>query len=493
MERIDAIYARQSIDKSDSISIESQIEMCIYETKGTPYRVFSDRGFSGKNTERPEFRQMTEAVRAGEIKRVICYKLDRCSRSILDFTNLMEFFRIHDVEFVSCTEKFDTSSPMGRAMLNICIVFAQLERETIQQRVYDAYHARCRHGFYMGGRCPFGFRLAECEIGGVQTSCYTAEPKEASILRKMYGLYSQKNTSLSDVCNYMSELGINNPRRKDGFWIRSHIGRVLRNPIYVKADLAVYDYFRTQKIQIQNPPEDFVGIYGCYLYKDDSDTKGLLVLAPHEGIVTSDIWLACRKKSRTRLLSGVSKVKHSWLSGRIQCSKCGYAMIVRRSSGGDRFYCSMHLESGSKCKGVGSVSVEYVHNAVVPILLQQLRAVSSMRLQEDNTDPIFRCYKQRIAALERERDAIVEKIPMADDIVFHHLQARLNETESLLQKEIQYQNRRWDQNETTENRDFPSCSALWERLTLEEKNQISHLLLERILVEEAQLKVYWRF
>ena len=85
--REDAIYARQSVDKVDSISIESQIEYCKYETHGEPCRVFQDKGYSGKNLDRPEFQNMIAAIRRGEIKRVICYKLDRCSRSILDFTS----------------------------------------------------------------------------------------------------------------------------------------------------------------------------------------------------------------------------------------------------------------------------------------------------------------------------------------------------------------------------------------------------------------------
>ena len=140
--RHNAIYARQSIDKADSISIDSQIEFCKYETHGEPYEVYYDKGYSGKNTDRPQFSNMLCARREGRIKRVICYKLDRCSRSILDFTRLMDEFKQYEVEFVSCTEKFDTSTPLGRAMLSICVVFAQLERETIQQRIYDTYHSR---------------------------------------------------------------------------------------------------------------------------------------------------------------------------------------------------------------------------------------------------------------------------------------------------------------------------------------------------------------
>ena len=111
----DALYGRQSIEKKDSISVESQLEYCRYETHGDPYIEYADRGFSGKNTNRPDFEKMMNDIRAGKIKRVIVYKLDRISRSILDFANMMEVFQEYHVEFVSSTEKFDTSTPMGRA------------------------------------------------------------------------------------------------------------------------------------------------------------------------------------------------------------------------------------------------------------------------------------------------------------------------------------------------------------------------------------------
>ena len=145
--------------RQDSISIESQIDFCKYELKGGSCKIFKDKGYSGKNTDRPEFQRLLDEIRKGKVRRVIVYKLDRISRSILDFANMMELFQEYDVEFVSSTEKFDTSTPMGRAMLNICIVFAQLERETIQKRVTDAYYSRCLKGFHMSGQAPYGFRL----------------------------------------------------------------------------------------------------------------------------------------------------------------------------------------------------------------------------------------------------------------------------------------------------------------------------------------------
>ena len=86
--REDAIYGRQSVDRKDSISIESQIEFCKYELRGGNFRKYTDKGYSGKNTDRPEFQKLLGEIRKGKVRRVVVYKLDRISRSILDFANM---------------------------------------------------------------------------------------------------------------------------------------------------------------------------------------------------------------------------------------------------------------------------------------------------------------------------------------------------------------------------------------------------------------------
>ena len=206
--REDVIYARQSVDRKDSISIESQIDFCKYELKGGSCRVFKDKGYSGKNTDRPEFQKLLGEIRKGKVRRVVVYKLDRISRSILDFANMMELFQEYDVEFVSSTEKFDTSTPMGRAMLNICIVFAQLERETIQKRVTDAYYSRCLKGFHMSGQAPYGFDLEPTVVENIRTKMMVADPVAANHVRLMFEMYAEPETSFGDITRYFEEQGI---------------------------------------------------------------------------------------------------------------------------------------------------------------------------------------------------------------------------------------------------------------------------------------------
>ena len=236
--RIDAIYARQSVDKKDSISIESQIEFCKYELKGGNCKEYTDKGYSGKNTDRPKFQELVRDIKRGLIAKVVVYKLDRISRSILDFANMMELFQQYNVEFVSSTEKFDTSTPMGRAMLNICIVFAQLERETIQKRVTDAYYSRSQRGFKMGGKAPYGFHTEPIKMDGINTKKLVVNPDEAANIRLMFEMYAQPTTSYGDITRYFAEQGILFHGKE---LIRPTLAQMLRNPVYVQADLDVYE------------------------------------------------------------------------------------------------------------------------------------------------------------------------------------------------------------------------------------------------------------
>ena len=270
--REDCIYARQSVDRKDSISIESQIDFCKYELKGGSCRVFKDKGYSGKNTDRPEFQKLLGEIRKGKVRRVIVYKLDRISRSILDFATMMELFQEYDVEFVSSTEKFDTSTPMGRAMLNICIVFAQLERETIQKRVTDAYYSRCLKGFHMSGQAPYGYQLEPTVVEGIRTKKMVADPVAADHVRLMFEMYAEPETSFGNITRYFEEHDIKIYGKS---MFRTFLSQLLRNPVYAQADLELYEFFKNQGAAIVNDASDFAGTNGCYANKkiEELDTR----------------------------------------------------------------------------------------------------------------------------------------------------------------------------------------------------------------------------
>ena len=134
-----AIYARQSLDKKESQSIETQINFCENYINSKPHNekieIYSDKGYSGKNTRRPDFERMMSDVENGRISKIVVYKLDRISRNLLDFMGMHKIFKEHKIEFCSVNDTFDTSTPIGRSMLKISMVFAEMERESTQLRV----------------------------------------------------------------------------------------------------------------------------------------------------------------------------------------------------------------------------------------------------------------------------------------------------------------------------------------------------------------------
>lgn len=425
----DALYARQSVEKADSISIESQLSYCRYETRGNPYLEYADKGYSGKNTHRPAFSRMLSDIRQGKIARVIVYKLDRISRSILDFANMMDLFSTYHVEFISSTERFDTSTPMGRAMLHICIVFAQLERETIQKRVADAYVARSRKGFYMGGRIPYGFTKKDTTIDGIHTAMYVPIPKEAEQIRLMYQLYADTSNSLGDIVTYFAEHGMHHLR--SGMWTTASLSRMLCNPIYVRANEEVYRFFEEQGALLCNPISDFVGYNGCYLYGNSSDSsKGQrdlsqkeIVLAPHEGIVPAEDWLACRIRCLHNQRSATTgKGKNSWLCGKVKCGRCGYALTITTSHTywHRYFVCSAALATkkskciGTNCTIYASILEEYVSNAIRTRLKEFSYLFFQETEKEKNSDFSILWDKADFQKKQMIVDLLIEVITIAD-------------------------------------------------------------------------------
>ena len=238
---MDAIYARQSVDKADSLSIQGQIDLCRQET-GTELKIYQDKGFSGKNTNRPEFQRMLADVEKGLIRKIVVYRLDRFSRSIADFGQLWKVLEQYHVEFVSLNEKFDTSTPIGRAMLNIIMVFAQLERETTAERVRDNYYQRAKLGSWPGGPAPYGFSIGRCPGADGRPVPTLVPSDDLEHVPRIFTAYAEENATLGSVARSLNEENIPAPKRK--VWDNVSLSRILHSPLYVKADEDIYLYYQ---------------------------------------------------------------------------------------------------------------------------------------------------------------------------------------------------------------------------------------------------------
>lgn len=182
-----ALYVRVSTQEQaqEGYSIAAQTERLQAYCAAKDWIIagtYVDAGFSGSNMQRPELIRLLGDVRAGIIDCVLVYKLDRLSRSQKDTLTLIEDeFLSRGVSFVSLSENFDTNTPLGRAMVGILSVFAQLEREQIRERMAMGKAQRAKEGLYHGGHCPFGYTYID---GLLQV-----EPLEAEIVKEIYDLF----------------------------------------------------------------------------------------------------------------------------------------------------------------------------------------------------------------------------------------------------------------------------------------------------------------
>lgn len=154
---------------------------------------YDDGGYTGANTDRPALQKLIADIKEAKINCVVVYKVDRLSRSLLDFSKLLEFFDQNKVTFVSVTQHFNTNSSMGRLTLNILLSFAQFEREIISERTRDKISAAKKKGKWIGGCVPLGYDLNK------ETHKLIVNPKEAALVKELFELYLKERSLLSVV------------------------------------------------------------------------------------------------------------------------------------------------------------------------------------------------------------------------------------------------------------------------------------------------------
>lgn len=481
---MDAIYARQSVDKKDSLSIEGQVEFC-RRFASEDVRVFQDKGFSGKNTKRPAFTELMQSVEAGQIKKVYVYRLDRFSRSIADFSRLWEVLQQYGVEFQSVTEQFDTSSPMGRAMLNIVLVFAQLERETTAERVKDNYIHRFSLGTWPGGPAPYGFELTKVTDEGRRVSALIANG-QAGIVQRIFEEYSRPETSLRSIARELTAQGIHGPKREA--WDNVTLSRILHSPLYVRADEDVYLHYLAMGLQIQQPLDAFDGVHACNVIgrRDRSRNKynslagQRLTVANHEGFIDSALWLRVQEKlAKNPQISRANAGKYSWLTGLMKCGKCGYAVKINYSKPEDRFYLLCSGRSNlSSCDASIRVDLRELEQQVASQLREVLASCPPESIGSDTREA-----SEELLAVEQKIERLVNALAESSEVSVGYISAQIDklhkQREALLAQSM-------SPAPCSKRLDFDAAS-------FEEKKLIAAEFIERILLEDNCVNIVWKF
>lgn len=500
-----AIYVRQSLDKKDSISVETQIDECIAKIGTASYKVYSDKGYSGKNTARPGFQEMMTDLTTGAIDQIIVYKLDRISRNVVDFVNMHETFTKHGASFISCKEGFDSSTQLGRLLMMMLISFAQFERESIQERVKDNYYSRGSKGLYMGGRAPYGFTKIETHHHGVKTYTFEENLEQSKYLREMYEKYAYTDMSLGQISKSLNDAEV--PSAAGKGWDNCKISRVLRSPVYVKANADVYTYYKNKGCNVINPVEEFIGSYGCYLYgKRESNerkytdvTNHYLSIGLHEGLIDSETWLLAQYKlDKNKQIKNSGRGTHTFLTGLLKCNKCGYSVAVVTTRGSDKKYMSCKGKTSvNACTGfTKTVIADDIEKVVVTKLKQKVKKMRKWSLHMDDSDSRKKIndLKARLVNIDEQISNLIDGLASGNSITKKYIDSKLNaldEEKTAAENEIK-------KIMLEENRRMPIDTYLdkiqnWDELEFNEKKQVCAALINKVRVFDDEVNIEWKF
>lgn len=486
-----AIYSRKSkySDKGDSVG--NQIELALEYIKvhypETEYEVeieiFEDEGFSGGTIDRPKFQKMLKREREYRFDVLIAYRLDRISRNIADFSNLMnELNRLH-TDFISIKEQFDTRTPMGRAMMYIASVFAQLEREVIAERIRDNMIELAKTGRWLGGLTPTGFDAERYDIIDVYSynSDNTLEKKKKKACKlipnieegKIIQIIAKKYLELKSLTKLETYLIKNNIVSRTGaYFSTSRLRTLLTNFVYATYDQDMKEYLNRKNIYVfaEEDREIANGKYGLISYnKLDSEKKQrdisdwIIAVGLHPGYIKGIDFIKIQelieKNSSKRYRANCKN--EALFSGLIRCKKCGSYMRPKATgnrqgdNGKRRYYYTCELKDrskGAKCDGANvagialdNLIVEKLKEIFVPSseVYKELKKMSIAKENQDSNDEVEIMKKQ----YEKNNDAIknlIDKLKFMDievvPLISDELKKLKNENQELEKKITQWDN-----------------------------------------------------
>lgn len=432
------IYSRKSKFTGKGESIENQIEMCkqyirlqFGDKAADSTLIYEDEGFSGGTLERPQFKKMMADAKKKTFRAIVVYRLDRISRNIGDFAKLIEELNGMKIDFISIKEQFDTSSPMGRAMMYISSVFSQLERETIAERIRDNMHELSKTGRWLGGTTPTGYAsesITNVTIDGKTKKACKLKiiPEEIGIVKLIFDKFLETG-SLTKTETYLLQ---NRYTTKNGNqFTRFAVKGILSNPVYLIADEFSYDYLTENHVDLFADKSDFDGSHGIMAYNRTLQQPGkahqikpmeewIVSVGKHQGVIEGKAWVKVQALLEQNKSKSYRKPRSNvaLLSGLLICGNCGEFMrpklSKRLNTKGEQIYtylCSMKERSRSHVCNMKNCNGNIMDADIVAQLKSLSEDGSEFIRQLEQSKRVLmgnrQSYGEEISGLESEIDA----------------------------------------------------------------------------------------
>lgn len=464
-----ALYCRVSTQEQaqNGHSIDEQQDRLINYCKARGwdnYEVFVDAGFSGAKLARPALSNALNLIKTHQVDKILVYKLDRLSRSQKDTLMLIEdVFLANNCDFISISENFDTSSPLGRAMIGILAVFAQLEREQIKERMLMGHEARAKQGKYSGKwRNPIGYDYIDGELR-------TNEFEKMQVV-EAYNLYLQ-GMSFVKITDLFNEKGY---KTKFGKWHSGTIKRILNSRTYL----------------------------GEFLF------NGIWRKGSHEAFITEEMWQkvqTIREKKRDALddYGRRSGTANTILAGYIFCGRCGarYSKKINHCRGHKYpFYqCqSRWCKKTTRCKDPNCQNKNWKIPELDNLVLGEIKKLAFDPIESVKAVPDERpaVIQKEIEKLQEKQNKLIELYTL-DSIPRDTLEEKVQEISDQIEKlindlgDIESEEKKLSQSEVLTI--AKSVDAVLERGDLDEIRSIIDALIKHIDIDGENITIHWAF
>ncbi len=431
---------------------------------------YDDGGFTGGNMDRPAVKRLIADIEAGKVNCVVVYKVDRLSRSLLDFSRMMSVFEKHGVSFVSVTQQFNTTHSMGRLTLNILLSFAQFEREIISERTRDKIAAARRKGKFVGGRPVLGYDVLHAP-GGPKL---VVNEDEAQRARTIFNLYLQHETLIA-TCKELARRGwmtktwtARNGNVKTGRPFDKHqLFKMLTNVVYI----------------------------GKVRYREE------LHAGEHEAIIDESLWQQVQARLKGNGRGGGMSIRNksgALLKGLLRCAPCGCAMTYTYSSKGNKHY-RYYVCLGAQKRGYDTCPSKSLPAAEIErVVVEQIKKVAhdpelilrTFRQVKSDTQEKLKALRDEDRQVQRDLKRLnAELRTIAGAGGNGHRTDRLAEVQDAIRTAEQRSSELRDQMESLSHRAVTEHEAraaltafdlLWATLTPRERARVVHLLIERV-------------
>jgi site-specific DNA recombinase len=443
---------------------------------------YSDGGFTGGNMERPGLEKLLADIQRDRIDCVVVYKVDRLSRSLMDFAQMIALFDQHDVAFVSVTQHFDTSTSMGRLILNVLLSFAQFEREIIGERIRDKKLATAKQGKYVGGQPFLGYDIDR------ERKRLIVNPAEAEIVRQIFESFIRTRSNLVVA----RELNAKNSRTKAYKTIKN--GKVLGGKRWNK--VYVYRVVTNRK------------------YLGDVVHKGQSYPGEHEAILDRRLWDEAQRIMVDNYHARATKTRQkapALLTGIIRCGHCGNAMgasHTKRRGRRYRYYVCNHAEKNGydacPVKSVAAGQAEGIVKDRIRVILRSpdliARTFREVQAQAGSQRADLAGQRERLEARLAELKRAIGRLARSEgnDGALATELGKLNEEYGQTQNRVEEVGRTMEAlgadgpAEDDVREALQKLDPLWDELFPAEKERIVKLLVEEVVVGRDSLLIRLR-